>query len=151
MGLAAEGAAPRERAQSEAGTPPGIRAGRILAGPGGQLLSADIRCRRGQGEWSRSCAGDAPIVRSERRQGNGATWEDKPGTSTPGHGRCRAGTTYPVDVSVAEDPNESSQLTVVTPGDALERAQPLPSDDDMAVDGLTDEEWNAFEHALADQ
>lgn len=40
---------------------------------------------------------------------------------------------------------------VVTPREALERAQPLPSDDDMAVEGLTDEEWDAFKHALADR
>jgi hypothetical protein len=40
---------------------------------------------------------------------------------------------------------------VVTPREALERAQPLPSDDDMAVEGLTDEEWGAFKHALADR
>ena len=54
-------------------------------------------------------------------------------------------------VSVAESPHGSSHLMVVTPTEALERAQPLPSDDDMAVDGLTDEEWDAFKHALADR
>lgn len=37
---------------------------------------------------------------------------------------------------------------VVTPKDALQRAQPLPSEDDMAVDGVTVEEWEAFEQAL---
>ncbi len=40
---------------------------------------------------------------------------------------------------------------VVTPKDALQRAQPLPSEDDMAVDGVTVEEWEAFEQALAHQ
>jgi hypothetical protein len=40
---------------------------------------------------------------------------------------------------------------VVSPTEALERAMPLPSDADMAVEGLTDDEWNAFEHALADR
>ena len=58
---------------------------------------------------------------------------------------------YSVGVSVAESPHGSSHLMVVTPTEALERAQPLPSDDDMAVDGLTDEEWDAFKHALADR
>jgi hypothetical protein len=54
-------------------------------------------------------------------------------------------------MSVAENPHEDSHLTVLTPKEALERAQPLPSDDDMAVEGLTDEEWDAFEQALADR
>lgn len=54
-------------------------------------------------------------------------------------------------MSVAESPHESSHLTVVTPREALERAQPLPSDAEMAVEGLTGEEWDAFENALADR
>lgn len=58
---------------------------------------------------------------------------------------------YPSSVSVAENPRESSRLTVATPKDALQRAQPLPGDDDMAVEGLTDDEWAAFEQALADR
>jgi len=40
---------------------------------------------------------------------------------------------------------------VVTPKEALQRARTLPSDEDMAVEGLTDEEWDAFEQALADR
>ncbi len=54
-------------------------------------------------------------------------------------------------MSVAENPRGASHLTVVTPKEALQRARPLPSDDDMAVEGLTDEEWDAFENALADR
>jgi hypothetical protein len=54
-------------------------------------------------------------------------------------------------VSVAENPHASSHLTLVASDQALERARPLPSDDDMAIDGLTDEEWDAFEQALADR
>ncbi len=54
-------------------------------------------------------------------------------------------------MAVAEDPQESGHLTVVAPKEALQRAQPLPSDDDMAVEGLTDDEWDAFEQALADR
>jgi len=58
---------------------------------------------------------------------------------------------YARNVSVAENPQEPRRLTVVTPKEALQRARPLPSDDDMAVEGLTDEEWDAFEQALADR
>ncbi len=39
---------------------------------------------------------------------------------------------------------------VVTSQDALQRARLLPSDVDMAIDGLTAEEWEAFKQALAD-
>jgi hypothetical protein len=62
-----------------------------------------------------------------------------------------AGRAYAPTVSVAENPHGSSHLTVVAPDEALERARPLPSDDDMAIEGLTDEEWDAFEQALADR
>jgi len=68
----------------------------------------------------------------------------KPAAST-------AGEAYARRVSVAENPYESSHLTVVAPDEALERARPLPSDDDMVIEGLTDEEWDAFEQALADR
>ncbi len=61
------------------------------------------------------------------------------------------GAAYARRVSVAENPQGSSHLTVVAPDEALERARPLPSDDDMAIEGLTDEEWDAFEQALADR
>jgi len=40
---------------------------------------------------------------------------------------------------------------VVSPNEALKRARPLPSDDDMAIEDLTDDEWDAFERALADR
>lgn len=62
-----------------------------------------------------------------------------------------AGEAYARRVSVAENPRGSSHLTVVAPDEALERARPLPSDDDMAIEGLTDEEWDAFKQALADR
>lgn len=54
-------------------------------------------------------------------------------------------------MSVAENTGESSHLTVVTPKEALQRARPLPSDDDMVIEGLTDDEWDAFEQALSDR
>lgn len=61
------------------------------------------------------------------------------------------GRAYALSVSVAENPQEYNHLTVVSPKEALRRARPLPSDDDMAVEGLTDKEWDAFEQALADR
>ena len=54
-------------------------------------------------------------------------------------------------MSVAEHPREPGHLIVVSPKEALQRARPLPSDADMAVEGLTDDEWDAFEQALADR
>jgi hypothetical protein len=54
-------------------------------------------------------------------------------------------------MSVAENPKGSSHLTVVVAKDALQRAKPLPGDDDMAIDDLTDDEWDAFAQALADR
>lgn len=48
-------------------------------------------------------------------------------------------------------PDEPPHLTVLPPREALRRALPLPSDEDMAIDGLTDDEWAAFEEALADR
>ena len=58
---------------------------------------------------------------------------------------------YAVAVAVAENPQEPGPLTVVAPKEALRRAQPLPSDEDMAIEGLTDDEWDGFEQALADR
>jgi hypothetical protein len=54
-------------------------------------------------------------------------------------------------VSVAENTGESSHLTVVTPKEALQRARPLPSADEMTIEGLTNEEWEAFEQTLSDR
>lgn len=39
---------------------------------------------------------------------------------------------------------------MLPPVDALGRAHPLPDDEDMVIEGLTDEEWAAFEQALTD-
>jgi hypothetical protein len=35
--------------------------------------------------------------------------------------------------------------------EALRQARPLPSDAEMAIEGLTDEEWIAFEQALIER
>ena len=40
---------------------------------------------------------------------------------------------------------------MLPPDEALKRALPLPSDEDMQIEGLTDDEWKAFETALAER
>ena len=47
---------------------------------------------------------------------------------------------YPSSVSVADNSHGPSHLTVATPKEALQRARLLPGDDDMAIEGLTDDE-----------
>lgn len=54
-------------------------------------------------------------------------------------------------MSVAEQPSAPPHLTVLAPQNALREAKPMPSNDEMAIDGLTDEEWDAFESALAER
>jgi hypothetical protein len=43
-----------------------------------------------------------------------------------------------------------SQRTVLATQDALRAAEPLPSNHEMAIDRLTDQEWRAFQRALAE-
>ncbi len=50
-----------------------------------------------------------------------------------------------------EPPDEPEHLTILPAGEAIRQARPLPSDDDMAIEGLTDEEWTAFAEALAER
>lgn len=52
-------------------------------------------------------------------------------------------------VSVVPHSDEPTGQTVLLPEEALKRAQPLQSDEEMAVEGPTDEEWKAFEAVLA--
>ena len=54
-------------------------------------------------------------------------------------------------MSVVEPRDDAGGLTVLPPEEALRLARQVPSDEDMAIDGLTDDEWNAFEKALADR
>lgn len=56
-----------------------------------------------------------------------------------------------VAVSVVPHPDEPNRLTVLPPREALRRARPTPSDDDIGIEGLSDEEWKAFEDALAER
>lgn len=51
--------------------------------------------------------------------------------------------------SVASQPDEPSGLTVLPPEEALRRALPAPTAEELEIEGLTDEEWTAFEQALA--
>jgi hypothetical protein len=44
--------------------------------------------------------------------------------------------------------DEAPRLTVLPPKEALRLARPMPTDEEMAIEGLTDEEWDAFEKAL---
>jgi len=54
-------------------------------------------------------------------------------------------------MSVVPTPDDRQGLTVLPPDEALRRARPLPSDDELAIGGLTDDEWNAFREALAER
>lgn len=55
-------------------------------------------------------------------------------------------------MSVVPNPKELEGLTILPPEEALRRARPpLPSDAELAIDGLTEAEWEAFEKALAER
>ena len=51
-------------------------------------------------------------------------------------------------MSIASHSDGSSGLTVLPPEEALERALPAPTAEELAIEGLTDEEWTAFQEAL---
>lgn len=46
---------------------------------------------------------------------------------------------------------DPAELTVLPPDEALKQALPLPRDEDMHLEGLTEAEWAAFESALDDR
>ena len=48
-------------------------------------------------------------------------------------------------------PEQPSGLTVLPPQEALRLARPLPDPADLAIEGISDEEWDAFEQALIDR
>lgn len=56
-----------------------------------------------------------------------------------------------VTMSTIAQPDQPAGLTVVAPKDAVRHARPVPSADALAIEGLTDEEWDAFEQALAER
>lgn len=53
-------------------------------------------------------------------------------------------------VSVVEQP-EDPVLVVLPPEEALRRARPLPSVDELTIEGLTSDEWNALNAVLAER
>ena len=54
-------------------------------------------------------------------------------------------------MSVVPHSEKPAHLTVLPLREALSRAQPLPSNDELIIDGIVDDEWAAFEKALADR
>jgi hypothetical protein len=56
---------------------------------------------------------------------------------------------YTGDVSTLEQPGQR-RLEVYPPGEALRRAHPLPRREDLVIEDVPDEEWNAFQEALAE-
>ncbi len=53
-------------------------------------------------------------------------------------------------MSVAEQTPEP-HVVVLPPDEAARRARPLPSGEELALEDLTDEEWDAFQQALAER
>lgn len=53
-------------------------------------------------------------------------------------------------VSVVEQPSEPS-LVALPPEEALRVARPLPSVEELTIEGLTNDEWNALNAALAER
>jgi hypothetical protein len=54
-------------------------------------------------------------------------------------------------MSIATHPEEPVGLTVLSPDDALDRALPAPSAQDLEIEDLTDQEWTAFQRALSER
>lgn len=44
---------------------------------------------------------------------------------------------------------DEASLTLLPADEAARRARPLPSDDDLAMVDVTDDEWDAFDQAIA--
>jgi hypothetical protein len=59
------------------------------------------------------------------------------------------GVPYTFPVSSVEQPEEPA-IRLYPPEEALEHARRLPPREERRIEDLTDEEWNAFQAALAD-
>ena len=53
-------------------------------------------------------------------------------------------------MSVVKQPEEPA-MVVLPPEQALRRARPLPSVEELTIEGLTIEEWNALTAVLAER
>jgi hypothetical protein len=53
-------------------------------------------------------------------------------------------------MSTAEQPHDEPRVRVYPPEEALRRAKPLPPRERLVLDGVPDDEWQAFQEALAD-
>lgn len=62
----------------------------------------------------------------------------------------RRGAAYAGSVSVAEQTPEP-HVMVLPPDEAVRRARPLPDGDEFALADITDDEWDAFQQALAER
>ena len=58
---------------------------------------------------------------------------------------------YTSPVSIVPAPDESFSLTLLPPDEALKAARPVPSPEELAIEGLTEAEWQAFEQALSER
>ena len=58
---------------------------------------------------------------------------------------------YTALMSVVPHPDEPVSLTLLLPAEALKAARPVPNLEDLAIEGLTEAEWKAFEQALAER
>ncbi|HKY14394.1 MAG TPA: hypothetical protein VJM33_05680 [Microthrixaceae bacterium] len=54
-------------------------------------------------------------------------------------------------MSMASHSDGTDGLTVLSPDEALRRARPAPTAEELEIEGLTDEEWQAFQQALAER
>ena len=103
-----------------------------LAGSG--LTSSPTIRWTASGSWARSSAAT-----------DWATSLRSVATATrPRHGTDTLGV-----VSIASNSNEPVGLTVLPSDEALLRTLPVPTAEELEIEGLTDEEWDAFEQALA--
>lgn len=66
------------------------------------------------------------------------------------HSRRRLPRWYAAAMSVAQQPQQP-ELRVLPPEEALRQARPVPPADDLVIEGLTAEEWEALRAALADR
>jgi hypothetical protein len=53
-------------------------------------------------------------------------------------------------VSTIEQPDDEPEVRVYPPEEALRRARPLPPPEELVIEGVTGDEWAAFDAALAE-